>query len=122
MISLGFDQKNKKLYSFASALALITIAYNVVEGVVSVFFGLEDGSMALFGFGVDSFVEVVSGIGIWHMVRRIRNNGNENVDQFEQKALKITGTGFYVLTIGLSITAAFDLYRGPLSPLPQCGS
>ncbi len=112
MIALTFAQKNNKLYSFASALALITIAYNVVEGVVSVFFGLEDGSMALFGFGVDSFVEVVSGIGIWHMVRRIRNNGRGNPDQFEQTALKITGTGFVVLAVGLAITAAVDLYQG----------
>ncbi len=61
MMSLGFVQKNKKLYAYASALALITIAYNVIEGLVSVFFGLEDESMALFGFGVDSFVEVISG-------------------------------------------------------------
>ncbi len=112
MISLGFVQKNRKLYTYASALALITIAYNIVEGIVSVFFGLEDESMALFGFGVDSFVEVISGIGIWHMVRRIRNNGTENPDKFEQTALRITGAGFYVLTLGLSFTAAFDLYRG----------
>ncbi len=112
MLTLGFVQKNKKLYDLASALAIITIAYNVIEGVVSVFFGLEDGSMSLFGFGVDSFVEVVSGVGIWHMVRRIRNNGNENPDNFEQTALRITGGGFYVLTLGLSITAAIDLYRG----------
>jgi len=110
--NFGASQENTRLYAFASVLALITIAYNIVEGVVSVFFGLEDGSMALFGFGVDSFVEVVSGIGIWHMVRRIRNNGSENLDQFEQTALKITGTGFYILTIGLAVTAAVDLYRG----------
>jgi divalent metal cation (Fe/Co/Zn/Cd) transporter len=112
IIKFGASQENKSLYAFASVLALITIAYNVVEGVVSVFFGLEDGSMALFGFGVDSFVEVISGVGIWHMVRRIRNNGTENLDHFEQKALKITGTGFYVLFIGLMITSAVDLYRG----------
>ena len=112
IVNFGASQENRRLYAFASTLALITIAYNVVEGVVSVFFGLEDGSMALFGFGVDSFVEVVSGIGIWHMVRRIRNSGGENLDHFEQTALKITGTGFYVLTVGLAITAAVDLYRG----------
>ncbi len=112
MISLGFNQKNDKLYAFASTLALITIAYNIIEGVVSVFFGIEDGSMSLFGFGVDSFVEVVSGVGIWHMVRRIRKNGNENPDRFEQTALKITGAGFYVLTVGLACIAAVDLYRG----------
>ncbi len=107
-----FGNRQRELYSLASALALITIAYNILEGVVSVFFGLEDGSMALFGFGADSFVEVASGIGIWHMVRRIRNHGAENPDQFEQTALRITGAGFYVLTIGLSLTAAVDLYQG----------
>lgn len=111
-MALGFVQKNDKLYTYASALALITIAYNIVEGVVSVFFGLEDGSMALFGFGVDSFVEVISGIGIWHMVRRISTSGNDNPDMFEQTALRTTGAGFYVLTLGLSTMAAVDLYRG----------
>ncbi len=112
MRTLGFAKKNEKLYAFASVLAIITILYNIAEGAVSVFFGLEDGAMSLFGFGVDSFVEVVSGIGIWHMVRRIRNNGSENPDQFEQTALRITGAGFYVLTVGLAITAAIDLYQG----------
>jgi divalent metal cation (Fe/Co/Zn/Cd) transporter len=106
------ENTNDRLYALASALALITIAYNIVEGAVSVIFGLEDGSIALFGFGVDSLVEVISGIGIWHMVRRIRNNGSENADQFEQTALRITGAGFYVLTVGLAATAAIYLYRG----------
>ncbi len=105
MNSLRFLQPNsKKLYSFASALAIVTIAYNFIEGIVSVLFGLADGTVALFGFGVDSFVEVVSGIGIWHMVRRIRSSSRENPDQFEQTALKITGSGFYVLAAELVIT------------------
>src|SRR5512141_3205334 len=101
MITLTFARKNTRLYTVASALSLVTIAYNIIEGVVSVFFGLEDGSMALFGFGVDSFVEVVSGIGIWHMVRRIRNNENETPDKCEQTAVRIVGGRFYVLTVGL---------------------
>jgi divalent metal cation (Fe/Co/Zn/Cd) transporter len=108
----GFVLDKKKLYTWAYALALITIFYNIAEGLVSVFFGLEDESMALFGFGLDSFVEVISGVGIWHMIRRIRQNEGENPDRFERRALKITGTGFYLLTAGLAITAAVDLYRG----------
>ncbi len=104
--------KEKRLYIFAFALALITVFYNIVERVVSVFYGLEGGSMTLFGFGVDSFVDVVSGIGIWHMVRRIRSKGDEHFDYFQQTALKITGTGFYVLAMGLSIIAAVVLYSG----------
>ncbi len=110
-INIGFVQKNVKLYRWASVLALITIFYNIAEGLVSVFFGMEDESMSLFGFGLDSFVEVVSGIGIWHMIRRIRRNGGENPDRFEQRALRITGRAFYVLTAGLAITSLVDLYR-----------
>ena len=111
MIPLKFSV-SKKLYVFASALALITIFYNLLEGAFSVFFGFKDESLTLFGFGVDSFVEVISGLGIWHMVQRIKYNGEENPDRFEQTALKITGSGFYVLTTGLSITAAINLYQG----------
>ena len=90
----------------------VLITVNIAEGLVSVFFGLEDESMSLFGFGLDSFVEVISGVGIWHMIRRIRQNEGENPDRFEQRALRITGTGFYLLTAGLAITAVVDLYRG----------
>jgi divalent metal cation (Fe/Co/Zn/Cd) transporter len=104
--------KNTRLYAAASALALVTIFYNSVEGLVSVAFGLEDGSVSLFGFGLDSFVEVVSGIGIWHMIRRIRQNGGERPDKFEQRALRITGSAFYVLTVGLAVTSIIDLYQG----------
>jgi divalent metal cation (Fe/Co/Zn/Cd) transporter len=112
IIPLGFAPNKNKLYTWASVLALITIFYNVAEGLLSVFFGLEDDSMSLFGFGLDSFVEVVSGIGIWHMIRRIRGNGGENPDQFEKMALRITGGAFYVLTAGLAVISIADLYRG----------
>jgi divalent metal cation (Fe/Co/Zn/Cd) transporter len=37
--------------------------------MVSVGFGAADESFALFGFGLDSFVEVISGIGVWYMIR-----------------------------------------------------
>ncbi len=111
-IALKFISDKRKLYAWASTLALITIFYNIAEGLVSVLFGLEDESMSLFGFGLDSFVEVVSGIGIWHMVRRIRQEGTENPDSFEKRALRITGTAFFVLTAGLILTSVVDLYRG----------
>src|SRR5512143_3262038 len=108
-IPIGFAPNKNKLYTWASALALITIFYNIAEGLVSVFFGLEDESMSLFGFGLDSFVEVVSGIGIWHMIHRIRRNDGENPDHFEKTALRVTGAAFYVLTAGLAVTSVVDL-------------
>lgn len=94
----------------ASVLAGITVFYNLVEGMVSVAFGLEDETLALFGFGLDSFVEVVSGLGIWHMARRMRRaepSGDlpAGPDRFEARALKTTGTAFYILAAGLTLTA-----------------
>lgn len=112
-INFAVSKDRSKLYSWAYLMAVITIAYNIVEGVVSVLFGLEDETMALFGFGLDSFVEVISGVGIWHMIRRLRNNHrNTNPDHFEQQALRVTGTAFYLLTAGLVIVAAINLVYG----------
>ncbi len=99
-------------HRWAAALAMITVFYNLAEGLVSVFLGIEGGTVSLFGFGVDSFVEVISGIGIWHMVWRMRRSGNENPDSFERTAIRITGTSFYILTAGLALTAAVNLYNG----------
>ena len=72
VLSLGTNKEKESLYRWAYALALITIFYNILEGLVSVYFGMDDKTLALFGFGLDSFVEVISGVGIWHMVKRIR--------------------------------------------------
>ena len=112
-MNFAVSKDRSRLYSWAYLMAVITIAYNIVEGVVSISFGLDDETMALFGFGLDSFVEVISGIGIWHMIRRLRNNHrNTNPDQFEQQALKVTGTAFYLLTSGLVIVATVNLVYG----------
>ena len=106
------NTQRNTFYRWANALALITIFYNLIEGIVSVFFGYEDGTVALFGFGVDSFVEVISGLGIWHMIRRMKQTGSESHDTFEKTALKVTGTAFYILTVGLIATALVNFYQG----------
>ena len=84
-------EKSLKLNKRASLLAIITIVYNLVEGIVSVFFGAADETLSLFGFGIDSFVEVLSGIGIWNMVRRMKNDPDADSGPFEKRALQITG-------------------------------
>jgi divalent metal cation (Fe/Co/Zn/Cd) transporter len=110
--SSGIAQARLNQYKRASLLAQITIFYNLLEGMVSVFFGVADETLSLLGFGIDSFVEVLSGIGIWNMVRRMRNNPEADAGPFEKRALRITGTAFYILTAGLVITAGINLYQG----------
>jgi divalent metal cation (Fe/Co/Zn/Cd) transporter len=90
-----------KLYNQVLFLSIFTIGYNILEGLVSMFFGYQDETLSLFGFGIDSFIEVISGVGILQMVLRIRRNPENPVNNSEITALKITGYSFYGLSLGL---------------------
>lgn len=91
----------QKLFKQAYLLSLFTICYNIIEGIISMILGYKDETLALFGFGIDSFIEVMSGIGIAVMILRIRQNPESPKSLFEIKALKITGVSFYLLSVGL---------------------
>jgi divalent metal cation (Fe/Co/Zn/Cd) transporter len=98
-----------KYFRIALCLGLFTIFYNLAEGIVSIAFGLSDETLTLFGFGVDSFIEVLSGIGIVAMILRIHRNPETPRSTFEKTALRVTGTSFYLLTAGLAATAVFNI-------------
>jgi hypothetical protein len=103
---------NRKMYNIAYSLAIFTIIYNIIEGLVSIWLGYRDESLTLFGFGTDSFVEFISGLGIAHMIIRIRKNAGSVRDDFEKKALQVTGVAFYILTIGLTISGIYNIITG----------
>lgn len=104
------SSETQRLYKLAFGLAIFTIIYNIAEGFISTYFGYEDESLTLFGFGTDSFIEVISGLGIAHMVLRIQLNPESNRDIFEKTALKITGFSFYALVIGLVIMSIYNIW------------
>jgi hypothetical protein len=111
-INNSTDSKSfKGLVSFALLLSVITILYNIAEGLISIFFGLNDETLALFGFGLDSFVEVISGIGILHMIIRMKRNPISERDRFERTALKITGLSFYLLCAGLILASVLLIIK-----------
>jgi len=99
------------LYKKAYYLSLFTIFYNIAEGLISVILGYKDDTLTLFGFGVDSFIEVMSGIGIAVMILRIKHNPESSKNTFEIKALKITGTAFYLLSAGLFAGIIFNIFN-----------
>src|SRR3989338_8925174 len=56
----------QKLIRRAIWLSYFTIGYNLVEGAVSIAFGVSEGSISLAGFGFDSLIEVASAfIVLW---------------------------------------------------------
>jgi len=89
-----------------------TIAWNTLEGLVAVAAGAIAGSISLVGFGVDSFIEVTSGVVLlWRMSvdedlhRRERN---------EKRALRIVGACF----LGLAAYITSESVRDLLSKRP----
>mgnify|MGYP001806463859 CR=1 FL=1 len=101
-----------KLYKLAFGLALFTIIYNLAEGIIATYVGFEDETIALFGFGLDSFIEMISGSGIAHMIFRLNRNPIHKRDNFERTALRITGYAFYMLTASLVLGAILVTYMG----------
>jgi len=99
----------QKLYNKAYHLSLFTIFYNILEGIISMILGFEDETLSLFGFGADSFIEVMSGIGIAVMIIRIRQNPKSSKSKFEITALKITGAAFFLLSVGLILGIVFNI-------------
>ncbi len=112
MNSITRNPTQNHLYQYALWLAIFTIVYNLIEGLISIYFGAHDEALTLFGFGLDSFIEVISGIGILTMVLRIRQNPATSRSGFERTALRVTGISFYLLAAGLFVTAVYNLYTG----------
>ena len=100
------------LYKWGLGLAILTVVYNVAEGLVATYFGIQDETLTLFGFGLDSFVETISALGVTQMILRIKKNPVSSKGPFEIRALKITGWCFYVLAAILSTTAIYNVVQG----------
>lgn len=105
------ESTQDKLLNAAFFLSIVTIVYNLAEGIVSTYFGAHDETLALLGFGVDSFVEVISGLGVGHMIYRMRRHPVTERDRFERTALRITGASFYLLTAGLVVGSVINVIQ-----------
>lgn len=91
------DIDNKTLNTRALFLSYFTVGYNLVEGVVSITSGLLAGSGALVGFGIDSFIESLSGsIMIWRFRKgnELSEKEEEYIEKISEKLVSIT---FFIL-------------------------
>jgi divalent metal cation (Fe/Co/Zn/Cd) transporter len=82
-------------------LEYLTIGWNLVEGGVAVASGAIAGSVALVGFGIDSFIETSSGgVLLWRL--RAENRGAD-AEQAERRALKLVGVSFLLLATYVAV-------------------
>lgn len=104
----------------AIALSVVTIAFNILEGAISTFFGARDESLSLFGFGVDSFAEVASSVGILLMTWRISSQSTSAKSSLERRAFMVTSISFFVISGALLVSAASSILvnHSPRTTLP----
>jgi len=89
-------------------LEYLTITWNLLEGIISVGAGLVAGSVALVGFGFDSFIESLSGSAL---VWRLHLDHPDRRERAEQVALKIVGVSFLLLAAYVAFDAAKSLIQ-----------
>lgn len=101
---------NSTLHKKALHLSYFTVGYNILEGVVSIIAGFFAGSIALIGFGLDSFVESLSGsVMIWRFGKHGKISEEEE-EKIEKKAIKLVAYAFFVLAFYILYESLKKLY------------
>ena len=101
------------LLRYGLLLEYLTVGWNIVEGIVAIAAGVASGSIALVGFGMDSFVESISGVVlVWRL--RVERDGAavERVEQVEHRAERLVGVAFLVLAAYVTFEALSSLIGG----------
>jgi divalent metal cation (Fe/Co/Zn/Cd) transporter len=102
----GMDLLHKR----ALWLSCATVSYNVLEGTLAVAAGWFAGSVALLGFGVDSFIESLSGmVMLWRFGMHGDVRGGE-LERIEQRAVKLISYSFLALATYVMYESANKLY------------
>jgi len=99
----------------ASRLEYLTVFWNVVEGVIAVAAALAAGSVALLGFGLDSFVESTSGlILLWRLSKEQRSTdvSAEGIERLDRRAHRLVGATLFLLAAYIAGDSALALWNG----------
>ena len=94
-------------------LEYLTVGWNIVEGLIAIGAGVVSGSVALVGFGMDSFVESISGaVLIWRLREERVGADEERVAAVERRAERLVGVAFLVLAAYVTFEAVRSLIGG----------
>lgn len=109
MTAVGADRA--ALVRRALWLAMFTVSWNVVEGVVAMAAAFLAGSRALAGFGVDSFVEALSAaVLIWRL--RVEQRQPDRAEGVERRAVRLIGVAFLALAALVGAESVRSLVAG----------
>jgi divalent metal cation (Fe/Co/Zn/Cd) transporter len=107
----------------ALRLEYLTVAWNLVEGVVAVTAAVLAGSVAILGFGIDSFVECASAlVMIWRLrAERDRRLSPAHLEGVERRAQRLVAGSLFLLATFVALDAARTLWTGERPAFSQIG-
>lgn len=110
MTAAGAALSRAALVRRALRLEYLTVGWNLVEGVVSVAAALAAGSVALLGFGIDSFVESASGsIIIWRLLAERGRTDSAAIEALERRAQRLVALSLFCLAAYIVLDAVKTL-------------
>lgn len=93
-------------------LEYLTVGWNLAEGIIAVTAALVAGSVALLGFGIDSFVESTSGlILIWRLLAERQATERERIERVERRAERLVAVSLVGLAVFIAADAVWTLVR-----------
>ena len=98
----------------ALRLELLTVGWNVVEGVIAVTAAVLAGSVAILGFGIDSFVECASAlVMIWRLrAERDQRLPAAHLDGLELRARRLVAMSLLLLAGYVTLDAIHTFWVG----------
>ena len=98
--------ESNRLLTAARLLLIVTILYNVVEGVIALWSGIAAGSIALVAFGADSYIEVAAAsLVLW----RLGIEDSEYAEVVEHRIVRFIGWTFLVLATAIVFRTVWAL-------------
>lgn len=99
----------------ALRLEYLTVGWNLIEGVIAIAAAMASGSVALLGFGIDSFVESASGsVMIWRLLaeRNADEDDEERIEHVERRAQKLVAGSLVLLAVYIAWDSITSLIAG----------
>lgn len=111
-VLLPSDPARRTQLERALRLEYVTVGWNLVEGAIAVAAAVAAGSVALLGFGIDSFVESASGLVlVWRLHAEGGGRTHEAVEQLDRRAHRLVGLSLFLLAAYIAGDAALALWR-----------
>ncbi len=88
-----------------------TMVYNAIEAVIAIWAGIRAQSVALVGFGFDSFIELAAaGVVLWRVYVEASGASSEAINKSEERVRRFVGATFFALAAYVLLQSGWDLW------------